>query len=117
LFNAHYDSRCFLPIHIYEAGSGKPVAIFLRPGKTADGAEVARVLVHTAAYWLMHSLRSLTPKLSLWRDAQFDTIHISLQAAPDRALSPQPTSPDKMRPRCHPGARPSSPSDGTCQRL
>jgi hypothetical protein len=24
------DSRCFLPIHIYEAGTGKPVAIFLR---------------------------------------------------------------------------------------
>jgi hypothetical protein len=46
LFNAHYDSRCFLPIHIYEAGSGKPVAIFLRPGKTPDGIEVARVLRH-----------------------------------------------------------------------
>jgi hypothetical protein len=46
LFNAHYDSRCFLPIHIYEAGSGKPVAIFLRPGKTPDGVEVARVLRH-----------------------------------------------------------------------
>jgi hypothetical protein len=24
LFNAHYDERCFLPIHIYEGGSGKP---------------------------------------------------------------------------------------------
>jgi len=46
LFNAHYDSRCFLPIHIYEASSGKPVAIFLRPGKTPDGTEVARVLRH-----------------------------------------------------------------------
>jgi len=46
LFNAHYDSRCFLPIHIYEASSGKPVAIFLRPGKTPDGVEVARVLRH-----------------------------------------------------------------------
>ena len=46
LFNAHYDSRCFLPIHIYEASSGKPVAIFLRPGKTPGGAEVARVLRH-----------------------------------------------------------------------
>jgi hypothetical protein len=34
LFNAHYDSRCFQPIHIYEATSGKPVAIILRPGKT-----------------------------------------------------------------------------------
>jgi Transposase DDE domain group 1 len=46
LFNAHYDSRCFLPIHIYEARTGKPVAIILRPGKTPDGAEVALVLRH-----------------------------------------------------------------------
>jgi hypothetical protein len=46
LFHAHYDSRCFLPIHIYEAGSGKPVAVILRPGKTPDGAEVALVLRH-----------------------------------------------------------------------
>jgi hypothetical protein len=30
LFNAHYDSRCFLPIHIYEATTGKPVAVILR---------------------------------------------------------------------------------------
>jgi hypothetical protein len=46
LFNAHYDSRCFLPIHIYEATTGKPVAVILRPGKTPDGAEVALVLRH-----------------------------------------------------------------------
>jgi hypothetical protein len=46
LFNAYYDSRCFQPIHIYEAGTGKPVAIILRPGKTPDGAEVALVLRH-----------------------------------------------------------------------
>ena len=46
LWNAHYDSRCFLPIHIYEATTGKPVAVILRPGKTPDGAEVAMVLRH-----------------------------------------------------------------------
>src|SRR4249919_1193485 len=40
LWNAHYDSRCFLPIHIYEATTGKPVAIILRPGKTPGEAEV-----------------------------------------------------------------------------
>jgi hypothetical protein len=44
LWNAHYDSRCFLPIHIYEAT--KPVAVILRPGKTPDGAEVTLVLRH-----------------------------------------------------------------------
>jgi hypothetical protein len=46
LFNAYYDSRCFQPIHIYEATTAKPVAIMLRPGKTPDGAEVALVLRH-----------------------------------------------------------------------
>jgi hypothetical protein len=55
LFNAHYDSRCFQPIHIYEAITGKPVAIILRPGKTPDGAEVTLVLRHVIgrirAHW------------------------------------------------------------------
>ena len=46
LFNADYDSRCVQPIHIYEAATGKPVAIILRPGKTPDGAEVTLVLRH-----------------------------------------------------------------------
>jgi hypothetical protein len=46
LFNAHYDSHCFLPMHIYEAQSGKPVATILRPGKTLDGVEVATMLRH-----------------------------------------------------------------------
>jgi hypothetical protein len=46
LFHAHDDSRCFVPIHIYEAASGKPVAVILRPGKTPGGAEVALVLRH-----------------------------------------------------------------------
>lgn len=46
LFNAYYDSYCFQPIHIYEASTGKPVAVILRPGKTPDGPEVALVLRH-----------------------------------------------------------------------
>ena len=46
LFHAHYDTRCFLPIHIYEAGSGKPVAVILRPGKTPDGREVRTIIKH-----------------------------------------------------------------------
>ena len=46
LFNAHYDERCFLPIHIYDAASGKPVAVILRGGKTPSGEEVRTVLKH-----------------------------------------------------------------------
>ena len=40
LFNAHYDERCFLPIHVYDAASGHCVLTILRPGKTPDGREV-----------------------------------------------------------------------------
>jgi len=46
LFNAYYDERCFLPIHIYEGHSGKPVAMILRSGKTPSGEEVRCVLKH-----------------------------------------------------------------------
>jgi hypothetical protein len=40
LFNAHHDERCFLPIHIYDAANGRPVAMILRPGKTPTGKEI-----------------------------------------------------------------------------
>jgi hypothetical protein len=46
LFNAHYDERCFLPIHIYEGNSGEPVAMILREGKTPSGKEVRTILKH-----------------------------------------------------------------------
>jgi Transposase DDE domain group 1 len=40
LFNAHYDERCFLPIHVYDTATSRPVAVLLRPGKTPSGCEV-----------------------------------------------------------------------------
>ena len=40
LFNAHYDERCFLPIHVYDTATSRPVAVLLRPGKTPSGKEV-----------------------------------------------------------------------------
>jgi Transposase DDE domain group 1 len=40
VWNAHYDERCFLPIHIYDTATGRPVAVILRPGKTPSGKEV-----------------------------------------------------------------------------
>ena len=60
LLHAHYDSRCFLPIHVYEARSGKPVAVILRPGKTPDGAEVALVLRH-----VVRAIRSHWPAVDI----------------------------------------------------
>jgi hypothetical protein len=35
-------------------------------------------LIHTAAYWLLHTVRGLAPKTSFWRDAQFDTLRLGL---------------------------------------
>jgi hypothetical protein len=60
LFHAHYDARCFLPIHIYEAITGKPVAMILRPGKTPDGVEVARVLRH-----VVRAIRARWPRVDI----------------------------------------------------
>jgi hypothetical protein len=60
LFHAHYGGRCFLPIHVYEAISGKPVAVILRPGKTPDGAEVALVLRH-----VIGRIRARWPKVDI----------------------------------------------------
>ena len=39
-WNAHYDERCFLPIHVYDTATGRPVTMILRPGKTPSGREV-----------------------------------------------------------------------------
>ena len=40
LFHAHYDERCFLPIHVYDAANARPVVVLFRPGKTPSGEEV-----------------------------------------------------------------------------
>jgi Transposase DDE domain group 1 len=60
LFHAHYGGYCFLPIHVYEATTGKPVAVILRPGKTPDGAEVALVLRH-----VIRAIRKRWPKVDI----------------------------------------------------
>jgi Transposase DDE domain group 1 len=46
LVNAHYDEHCFLPTHVYEAESGKPVAVILRTGRTPGASEVRAILKH-----------------------------------------------------------------------
>ena len=49
-----------------------------RTSCTRATANQFRLLIHTAAYWLLLSLRGLAPRNSLWRDAQFDTIRLCL---------------------------------------
>src|SRR4051794_21769429 len=55
LFNAHYDERCFLPIHVYDTEKSRPVEVVLRPGKTPGGVEVRaylrRLIRHIRTRW------------------------------------------------------------------
>ena len=55
LFNAHYDERCFLPIHVYDTATSRPVAVILRPGKTPSGKEIRghlrRLVRRIRQYW------------------------------------------------------------------
>lgn len=66
LFNAHHDTRCFLPIHVCDTATSRPVTMILRPGKTPAGREVrgrlrrlvrARRDRHAAAAGLVRSLQ------------------------------------------------------------
>jgi len=41
-------------------------------------ANQVRLFLHGAAYWLMWSLRTLMPRRSSWRTAQFDTLRLRL---------------------------------------
>jgi hypothetical protein len=60
LWNTHYDERCFLPIHIYDTVTGRPVTMILRPGKTPSGKEVRGWLRR-----LIKRIRQHWPKTSI----------------------------------------------------
>ncbi len=62
LFNAHYDTRCFLPVHVYHVESGRPVAVLLRPGKTPSGVEVRTLLKHLTRRIRRHCPRRGLPR-------------------------------------------------------
>jgi hypothetical protein len=48
-----------------------------RTSCTKATANQFRLVLHTAAYWLLHTLRGLAPRTSFWRAAQFDTIRLA----------------------------------------
>ena len=61
LFNAHYDAYCFLPIHVYDTATGRPVVVVLRPGKTPSGPEV-----RAHARRLVRRIRRVWPATTAW---------------------------------------------------
>src|SRR5271167_4180848 len=78
LFNAHYDERCFSPIHIYDAETGHCVLTILRPGKTPDGKEVRahlrRLVRRIRLHWpntritIRGDGHGACPRAGLWPD-------------------------------------------------
>ena len=49
-----------------------------RTSCTKATANQFRPVLHTAAYWLLHTPRNLAPTRSFWRTAQFDTLRLAL---------------------------------------
>ncbi|AOF97416.1 IS1380 family transposase [Sphingobium sp. RAC03] len=54
-WNGHYGERCFLPIHVYDTATGRPVAMLLRTGKSPSGVETAghvrRLIRRIRCHW------------------------------------------------------------------
>ncbi len=54
-WNGFHGERGYAPIHVYEAGSGRPVAFVLRPARTPSGKEirghVRRLTRHIRSHW------------------------------------------------------------------
>ena len=52
-WNGHHGERCFLPIHVYDTATGRPVAMLLRTGKTPSGAEghIRRLVRQIQRHW------------------------------------------------------------------
>ena len=116
LFNTHAGGYCFQPIHIFEAGSGKPVLSLLRPGKRPSGAEAAQVLRHVIA-----RIRSNWPRVEIMvrGDSHYATPEVldlleekrctyilglatnrRVRAAHGSAMTPQWRTPGPRMPRC-----------------
>lgn len=60
LFSTHAGDTCFQPILIFEAGTHKPVAAILRPGKRPSGEEAATVIGH-----VIRRIRSNWPRVEI----------------------------------------------------
>jgi hypothetical protein len=60
LFSTPADGHCLQPIHIFEAATGKPVAVLLRPGRRPSGVEAARVLHH-----VIRRIRANWPRVAI----------------------------------------------------
>ncbi len=81
LFHAYYDEYCYLPVHLYEAETGKLITTLLRPGRRMRGREAAvilkRVLDHLIMVWPK-------TKITLRGDSHFSTPEVHGAGRADR---------------------------------
>jgi hypothetical protein len=66
----------------------KPHLASDRTSCTRATADQFRLVLHTAAHWLLHTLRGLAPKRSFWREARFDTLRLALVKVAARIAEP-----------------------------
>ena len=80
LFNAYYDTYCFMPLHLYEGQSGKLITTILRPGRRPTGAEIVMILKRVVAH-----LRQAWPSVAIYLrgDSHFSApeVHAFCEAA------------------------------------
>lgn len=79
-WNGFHGERGYAPIHVYEAGSGRPVAFVLRPARTPSGREirghVRRLIRRIRAHWpgtritLRGDGHYARPEVMAWCEAQ-----------------------------------------------
>jgi len=105
-WNAHHGERCFLPIHVYDTATGRPVAMLLRTGKTPSGAEVAghvrRLVRRIRRHWpeTRITLRGdgHYGRPSRWRGARRTASTISSACPATPHCTPIPSSSGKAMP-------------------
>jgi hypothetical protein len=79
-WNGFHGERGYAPIHVYEAGSGRPVAFVLRPARTPSGKEirghVRRLIRRIRSHWpdtritLRGDGHYARPEVMAWCEAQ-----------------------------------------------
>ena len=50
IFNGYYNDKCYLPLHIYEATSGRLVTAILKPGQRATGKQMLAIVRRLFSY-------------------------------------------------------------------
>src|ERR1700730_778695 len=122
LFNAHYDERCFLPIHVYDTATSRPVAVLLRPGKTPSGIEIRghlrRLVRRIRQHWPATRITIRgdghygRPEVMEWCDE--NGIDFILRSARQHRARPAGRS-DRRRHPDPPRARPEAQPAGLCR--